>query len=256
VEIYPRVAGRLGNQVRLNMQFLHNGISEEPFALRRIDIYRGFIRLGNIVGQIIFPEPTETGYPDPAIQDPHDPGSFEAIFEAPSDLVPCDVYFDVWNFIPENPGATADLDDENLWVAQTGRFWLFDDVWIGDDELRSLSIGFEPLDKQLCRGEIRTLEVAIHPLPKYSYDFNALAPIIPQLSPTITIETVNGELLSGLVNAPCKIGIRQGHHRNSPFVIQCQLDTRLLLRGTYRYVVQVQIEDKTIISDKFSFTLQ
>jgi hypothetical protein len=233
------------------MRTLRNGEPQSPFALRRIDIYRGSIRPANLIGNIPFVDPTDVTYPSPAIE--VSPGYFEVPFDAPHDLVPDDIYFDVWNFIGNDPG-TADINDESLWTSQSGMFWLYDDTWIIDDELITKRLGFEPLDKKLRRGEIRTIEVAIHPLPKYDYDFNKITPIIPQLRPTMSIRTSYNELIIG--DVPCDIGVRQGSHRNSPFVIQCQIDTRTLVRGTYNYTIQVNIGDSATISPKFYFTVQ
>lgn len=250
MNIYPRVSGRVGEIVALNMNFYHNRVLSSPFAIRRIDIFRASLKPEDLVAQVVFPSPVETAYPAPGIE--INPGMFEVNFAVPETFVPNDAYFDVWYFIGEDPG-TAGFDNENLWNFQTGQFWLFDDVWVSDDELLSKRLGFEPLDKKFKRGEIRNLEIGIHPLPKYDYDFNKIAPIIPQLSPSITVWTIHDELL--LSDVPCKIGVRQGHHRNSPFVIQCLLDTRTLIRGTYRYVVKVNIGRDVIISDKFHFVV-
>jgi hypothetical protein len=238
------------------MTMLHNGIPQNPFAVRRVDIYRGSIRPGNLVSSVPFVNPDDPSYPFPAITDTGDTGFFQLLFDAPEDLNANDIYFDVWRIIGTDPGTGADLDDENNWISQTGMFWLFDDVWLTDDGLLTKRLGFEPLDKKLRRGEIRTIELAIHPLPHYAYDFNLLAPIIPQLNPTITVWTSHDELISGLVDAPCSIGIRQGHNRNSPYVVQCTLDTRTLVRGAYRYSVKVNIGGEVLISPKFGLTVQ
>lgn len=252
---YPRIAGRAGRTVRLNMCFLHNGVKEDPFAIRQIDIYKGFIRPGQLVGQILIPPPDDPLYPFPLINDTG-AGQYEALFAIPEDFAVDDVYLDVWNFLPEDPG-TAGVDEEGLWLSQKGQFWVLDDVWIVDDELQTKRLGFEPLDKKLRRGEIRTIEVGLHPLPKYDFDYNKFAPAIAQLKPTITVTTTQKELIAGLVDAPCNIGVRQGSHKNSPFVVQCLIDTRLLLRGTYRYRIKIPLSDNSIVvSEEFSFTVQ
>jgi len=248
---YPRIAGRLGQVVNLNMNFYHNGKLTSPFAIRKIDIFRDSLRPGNLVASIPFVDPTDPTYPFPAVE--VGPVEFQVFFDAPSNFVPCDIYFDVWSFVGSDPGS-AGFDDESLWIAQSGMFWLYDDVWIADDELQTKRLGFEPLDKKLKRGEIRTIEVAIHPLPLYDYDFNKLAPVIPQLEPTIDIRTAKDELV--VQDALCTIGTRQGHHRNSPFVIKCPIDTRAFLRGMYRYNLKVNISGQTIVSPSFSFTVQ
>jgi len=237
------------------MSFVHNGLKEDPYAVRRIDVYRGFVRPGQLVSQIIVPPPSDPLYPFPLIHDTG-AGQFEALFAIPDDFAVDDVYVDVWSFLPEDIG-TGDPDDESLWLSQQGQFWVLDDSWIVDDLLHTKRLGFEPLDKKLRRGEIRTIEVALHPLPKHDFDYNKFAPSIAQLNPTITVSTTHKELIAGLVDAPCNIGIRQGSHLNSPFVVQCLIDTRLLLRGTYRYRIKVPLSDgSVVISEEFSFTVQ
>lgn len=253
MNVYPRIAGRVGHIVKLNMRFLRNGRPTDPFAIRRIDIYRGSIRLGNLVSQILFPHPSDPTYPSPATPVTGTVGEFEVPFVASANLVPNDIYYDVWHFSGVDPGATV---DDSLWVTQRGQFWLFDDIWVTDEELRTKRVGFEPLDKKLRRGEIRSVEVALHPLPKHGYHFNELVPLLPTLSPTITVWTANNELIAGMVDAPCRLGVRQGHHLGSPFVIQCPVDTRTMLRGTYKYIIKITVGDQTIISDKFFFTVQ
>lgn len=250
-QIYPRVAGRIGNFVNLNMNTLRNGQPETPYALRRIDIYRGSPRPGQLVSTVVFPDPDSTTYPDPASETSI--GRFSVPFLVPEDFIPCEVYFDVWHFLGRDP-ETAGIDDESLWISQSGMFWVFDDTWIGDEDLQTKRLGFEPLDKRLRRGEIRTIEVAMHPLPMYEYDFNKFAPMVPQFNPTMTLWTARDELL--VQDAQCKIGVRQGANRNSPFVVQCTVDTQTLVRGMYKYVIKINIDDDVIISPKFNFMVQ
>lgn len=233
------------------MTMLRNGIPTSPYAIREITIYRGSVRPGNVVAVIPFVDPGDASYPFPATE--ISPGEFVVPFEVPHNFIPCDAYYDVWSVLGSDP-STDGIDDPTLWISQTGSFWVHDDTWISDDELRTLRLGFDPLDKKLRRGEQRTIEVAIHPLPLYDYEYNVLAPIIPQLNPTISIETVNCELI--VSDAPCKIGLRQGKNRNAPYVVQCFIDTRTLLRGSYAYTIKVNIEDRIIISPKFYFTVQ
>jgi len=249
--IYPRIAGRIGSLTNLNMSILRNGKPESPYALRRIDIFRGSARPGQKVSSIIFPDPEGTAYPSPATE--ISAGIFSVQFLVPDTFVPCEVYIDVWHFSGQDP-ITGDPEDESLWISQSGMFWIFDDTWIADDDLQTKRIGFEPLDKKLRRGEIRTIEVAIHPLPMYDYDFNKFAPMISQFQPKMTLWTARDELLAK--SAVCKIGVRQGHNRNSPFVVQCVLDTRTLVRGTYKYVIEINVDNNVIISPKFNFTVQ
>lgn len=251
VQEYPRVAGRIGNIVNLNMRFLRNGILQNPFALRQIDIYRSAPTAANIVSTIVFPDPSDSLYPTPATNS--DSGVFNVPFLVPDNFVTNDIYFDVWRFLGPDNGST-DLNDESHWISQSGIFWVFDDVWLTDDELRSKRLGFEPLDKKFRRGEIRKLEVAIHPLPLYDYGYNQLAPTIAQLSPTISIYTAYDELL--VSDAPCQIGVRQGAHRNSPFVVQSLIDTKTLVIGLYKYKIKVNLGQDIIISPIFNFIVQ
>jgi hypothetical protein len=235
------------------MNMLRNAVPQSPFAIRRVDIYRSSPRPGNLVAEVLFPSNTDPSYPSPAVE--NGPGDFTVAFSIPEDFVTNDVYFDVWHFVGSDPG-TVGIDDESRWISQMGMFWVFEDIWLTDDELRTKRLGFEPLDRKFRRGEIRNLEVAIHPLPKYDYDYNQITPIIPQLAPTISIYTPKPDCELIIQDAPCKVGIRQGHHRNSPFVIQCLLDTRSLIRGTYQYAVKVNVGPEIIISPRFNFTVQ
>lgn len=251
--IDSRIAGRLGRPLNLDVSFLHNGILADPFAIRRIDIYRGSTRPENLVTQIPFSDPDDTNYPFPAIK--MDVGEFSLKYEVPDDLVPNDVYFDVWHFIPEDIGLT-DLDDESYWVTKNGRFYLFDDVWLADSDLQTIKFAFEPLDRVLTRGEIRPIELAIHPLPLYDHNWNLIIPLIPHLNPTITVHTTKGELIEGLSDVSCKLGVRQNANRNSPFVVQCLIDTRTLLRGTYSYFIKMNIRNRVITSNEFYFMVR
>jgi hypothetical protein len=258
VTAYNRINARVGSVVNLNMTTLRNGKPQTPYAIREINIYRGSIRPGNIVATIPFPDPDTTNYPFPASE--MATGEFIVPFLVPDNFVTCDIYFDVWSFIGTDPGAIGTdpgcipANDTNLWVSQPGMFWVFDDIWISNDQLKTLRLGFDPLDKQLRGGELRTIEVAVYPLPLHDYDYNVLAPIIPQLSPTITIHSSYDELI--IFDAPCRMGIRQGANLNAPYVIQCFIDTRTLVRGMYKYTVKVNIDDKVMISPRFNFTIQ
>lgn len=245
---YPRVAGRLGNNITLNMAFYHNGTLQSPYAITQIEIFDGQIGPQYKVDTILFPDPSVTGYPLSAVETA--PGLFEIQYSVPTTFIPAQAYYDVWYYLPNPTTSTA---DPTLWSRHSGQFWVYDDAWITDSGVTTKRLGFEPLDKKFKRGEITNLEIAVHPLPLYDYEFNKIAPILPQLTPTISVWTVQDELI--VSNAPCKMGIRQGRSRNSPFVIQCALDTRTLLVGTYRYIVTVNIDGSIISSDKLFFSI-
>ena len=84
--------------------------------------------------------------------------------------------------------------------------------------------------------------------------FRSVNPMIPFLKPTITIDTMNCELI--VDDAACRIGIRQGSYRSNPYVIQYDLDTSKFLKGTYRYQLKLTLPNGTTrVSRKFIFTV-
>lgn len=255
--LYPRMSAVTGQSVGLNTVFSRNGVPQDPFAIRRIDIYRQAVNDDNLVAQILFPTPDATGYPAPAIVDPLKPGAFTVEFAVPEDF-DAGVYFDVWRFVGSTPASLTDFDynDENLWISQCNKFWVFEDGWYLDDGLLTARFGFEPLDKRFRKGEIRNLEVGIMPLPLYDWDRGRFSAMIPQICPFITIETEEGEILQGLEKAPCKIGLRQGTYRTNPYVVQCPLDTNAFLKGQYRYRIILELPNgESRISEPFRFQI-
>lgn len=244
---YNRISGRVNNIVKLDVTFYHNGEAADPYAIRQIDIYKGSVRDENLEASIIIPLPSDPTYPYPVIQeldagstgDPL-PGQYYLPLDIPSDW-DTDVYFDVWRFIGESPGGTIDVDDEDesAWIQQCNRFWVYPDNWFVDDELVTIRLGFEALDKHFMKPEARNLEVGIIPLPLYDFDYNRVVPLIPQIQPFIHIETENGEVL--VENDPAKIGLKQGSYRTVPYVVQYEVDTAQFLIGTYKYRVTLML---------------
>lgn len=253
--VYPRISGKTGQLVGLNVTFRRNGVAADPYALRRIDIYHQSVSDDNLVAQILFGLPGSTGYPAPATSDAV--GSYVVEYLVP-DTFEEGVYFDVWKFIGSEPDelSSFDFDDENLWISQCNKFWVSKDCWYLDDGLLTPRIGFEPLDKRFRKGETRNLEVGLMPLPLYDWDRSRFSSMIPQICPFITIETEEGEILAGLEKAPCKIGIRQGTYRTNPYVVQCPLDTSAFLKGQYRYRIILELPNgETRISEPFRFKI-
>ncbi|MEM3000623.1 MAG: hypothetical protein QXU32_00645 [Nitrososphaerales archaeon] len=258
----PRISARTGGTVALEVTFYRNGVPTDPYAIRRIDIYEGSEKPENLVAQVPIPYPGSTDYPYPLVRtldssgDPL-PGVFTLLFDIPPDFNAPSAYVDVWRFIGSDPGVTGsdtDLDNEAFWLSQCNRFWVFKDSFYVDDGLIVPRIGFEALDKVFRKPEIRTLEVGLIPLPLYDYDYNRIAPIIPQLKAAITIETENNEIL--IDKAPCKIGIRQGSYRTNPFTVQYKLDTSNFLVGTYVYRIVLQLPNgETRVSESMRFTI-
>lgn len=277
----PRISARRGQVVDLNVDFLNNGVLADPFAIRRIEIYKTQVVPHNLVTTVVLTDPTDLLYPSPACREMviSQPGAccteptadttpligkYHLPFAIPPDFEVPDVYFDVWYYFATNPcgqlgteTTACDIDDivyDSMLLKCCHRFWVYPDEWFCDDQLQTIRFGFEPLDQGFHAPENRPLEIGLMPLPLYDYNFNLVNPIIPFLRPTITIETQNCELL--IENAPCRIGIRQGSYRSNPWVIQYDLDTTKFLKGTYRYYVKLLLPNgSTRVSRKFIITI-
>lgn len=253
--LFPRISARTGQLVDLNVTISRSGVPTTPFALRRIDIYYQAVSDDNLVAQILFSEPDQTGYPSPATIT--NPGEFSVEFLVPTSFEE-GIYFDVWRFIGDEPEDLSDFDfdNEDNWISQCNKFWVFPDKWFLDDGLITPRFGFEPLDNRFTKGAVANLEVALMPLPLYDYDRVRMGPLIPQICPFITIETEEGEVLQGLEKQPCKIGLRQGSYRTNPYVIQCALDTTAFLKGTYTYKIILELPNGEVrVSEPFRFKI-
>jgi hypothetical protein len=255
--LFPRISARTGQPVGLNVTFSRNGVPSDPFALRRVDIYQHSVKEDNLVAQIMFGTPDLTGYPSPAIPDPTRPGTFTTVFDIP-DTFKEGIHFDVWRFIGSTPDMLTgyDFDDENLWLSQCNKFWVFQDGWYLDDGLVTPRFAFEPLDKRFRKGEVRNLEVSLMPLPLYDWDQTRIGPMIPQICPFIEVSTEEGEILEGLEKFPCRMGLRQGTYRTNPYVVQCPLETIGFLKGSYRYRIILELPNgETRISEPLRFEI-
>lgn len=272
---YPRISARRGNDVDLNVTFYRGGVATDPYAIIGVDIYRTQVLDQNLVASFAFPRPCEAGYPAPAtkvtadipagdcgtepqIGAPQD-GQYTLLWSIPSDLVVPDVYLDVWSFIPTNPcdmaefAAQCDTDNcypdltdaalEDLVLTICNRFWVYPDDWGANDGLETIQLGFEPLTQKFRQPESRPLEVGITPLPMYDYNFNLVAPVIPFIQGTITIKTLNNEIL--VDEGTMEMGLRQGAYRTNPFVLRYSIDTMCFLIGTYKYRVTATLPDGT-----------
>ncbi len=247
----PRVSGRTGSVVRLDVSFFQGGVLADPFAIRRIDIYRGSTSPENLVATIPVPDPASTDYPYPIVRS--GAGEYYVDFEIPDDFVP-DGYFDVWSFIPEEPDTAFDVDDEEFWMSKCNRFWVYENSWYVDDGLETLRFDFDPLDIRFRQPEKRILEVGLMPLPLYDYNYNLIVPQIPNMQATISIQTMNCELI--IDAAAMTIGLRQGTYRSNPFVFKYLLDTSTFLIGTYKYRITVTLANgETRVSRDFNFEI-
>jgi hypothetical protein len=268
---YPRISGRLGNTLDLNVTFYRNGVPADPFAIRRVKIYRSAVQPENLVAEFVIPSPLNPDYPSP-IQRELDtsnvprPGVYHLYWDVPSDLIVPDIYFDVWEYLPDDPGVLPGvtetggtigditggptLDDESLWMACCNQFWLYADGVNCDDGLEDCRFGFEAIDEKFFSPEIRTLQVGIMPLPLYDYNYNKCAPMIPMLRGRISIFTDNCETL--VDNVPMTMGIRSGTYRSNPFVLKYRVDTSQFLKGSYKYQVTLELPNgETRVSPKF-----
>lgn len=274
----PRISARRGQVVDLNVDFLKNGVLADPFAVRKIEIYKTQVLPHNLVATVSVLDPSDALYPAPLCldyvateagacgTDPVDSetaiaGKYHLPYLVPVDSPVPDIYFDVWYYFATNPveDGTAPTEDElddhdALLLRCCHRFWVYPEDWFCNDKLQSIRFGFEPLDVKFNSPEVRPLEVGLTPLPLYDYNFNLVNPIIPYLRPTITIETKHHELLVN--KAVCRIGIRQGSYRSNPWVIQYDLDTADFLRGTYYYSITLTLPDGTTrVSPKYIITI-
>ena len=199
-------------------------------------------------------------------------GQYILPFFVPSTFRAPQAYVDVWRFVdscdgsgcgtdpgtePVSPPDPCDRFSPTIpanWQSVSNKFFVFPDGVFADDGLVVPRLGFEALDKIFKKPEVRTLEVGMMPLPLYDFDFNRIAPLIPRLRATITIETDANEIL--IKDAPCRIGIRQGTYRANPFVIQYTLDTNNFLVGTYQYRMTVFLPNgETRVTDPFRLSI-
>lgn len=267
---YDRISARKGQNVVLNASFYRGGIPTDPYAIYRVEIFRGSVSAQNIVDAVDIASVDSTSYPSPLERwagdvglssCPDSPncsshltqtsttGRFKLIWQVPSDAVVPDVYFDVWYYYASDPDTSG-----TTLLEQCNRFWVYPDNWYVDGGLQTIRLGFEPIDIKFRKPERRPIEVGLMPLPLYDYDYNLVAPILPYISPTITIWTAAGEEI--VSNATCTMKLRQGSYRSNPYVISYMLDTCTYFKGTYKYRVKASLPDgSTRVSGDFFFTV-
>lgn len=264
----PRVSGRLGNQLDLNVTFYRNGVPTDPFAIRKVAIYKSAVQPENLIAEFPVLSPLDIDYPLPlskpldSLNNP-EPGKYNLIWDVPSSGIPVpDIFFDVWSFIAVDPGLSTDssdnidesiLDNEDLWNTCCNEFWLLSDGFYCDSGLTNIRLGFEALDIKFMQPEIRTIEVGIMPLPLYDFDYNKVAPLLPHLQATFTLQTNHCETI--IDKEPMRIGLRQGTYRSNPFTLQYTFDTNKVLRGSYQYQVVLTLPNGETRASPF-FTLQ
>lgn len=259
-----RISARRGQVVDLDVSFYRNGVLTDPYAIRKVEIYQTAVEASNLLATVLFLDPTDDLYPLSAVQTAT--GQYYLPFDVPTSFEVPNVFFDLWYYYADNPCDTdgtgtgtdfspasgCDLDDvalEGQLLKCCHRFWCYPDGWACADDLTTVNFGFEPLSVHFNQPEVRPLEVGLMPLPLYDYDYNLVAPIIPFLDATITVQTRNGELLADA--EAMTIGLRQGSYRSNPYVLRWNLDTSSFLIGTYRYRVTVRLPDGTSRASKW-----
>lgn len=278
--IYQRISARRGQIVDLNVDFLHAGVLTDPYAIRKVEIYKTQVAPHNLIATIpvidvddpLYPAPIDREYvesepgeccTEPTADTTPIAGKYHLYYSIPTDFPVPDVFYDVWYYFSSNPCGElgtvteCDIDDpiyDSHLIKCCHRFWVYPDEWACDDKLQTIRFGFEPLDQKFYQPEVRPMEIGLMPLPLYDYNYNLVTPMIPFLQPTITIETQFNELL--VDNAPCRIGVRQGAYRSNPWVIQYDMDTSMFLKGTYRYYITLKLPSGgTRVSRRFIFTV-
>lgn len=263
---YPRISARRGQVVDLNIDFYHAGVLTDPYAIRKVEIYKTQVLPHNLLTTISIAD-LNSNYPSPILREYEDaplgeccteptadlvaiPGKYHLPFAIPADFPVPDVYYDVWYYHATNPcgeygteeATGCDIDDTSysaLLLRCCKNFWVYPDEWACSNNLQTIRFGFEPLDQKFYQPEHRPLEIGLMPLPLYDYNYNLVTPMIPFLQPTISIETQYNELL--VDQDPCRIGLRQGSYRSNPWVIQYDIDTTKFLKGTYRYFINLKL---------------
>lgn len=266
--IFPRVSGRLGNAIDLNITFYRNGVPTDPFAVRKVSIYRSAVQPENLIAEFPVVNPLDPLYPSPVArefdaQNVAKPGVFHLFWALPESGIPVpDIFFDVWSYLGTDPtlgtGSAGtdvtngvDVDDETQWQSCCEKFWLYSDGFFCDAGLENIRIGFEAMDEKFNQPEVRTIEVGMMPLPLYDFDYNKIAPILPFMQATFSLTTDNCELL--ILDEPMRIGLRQGTHRSDPFTLQYTFDTSLVLKGSYKYQVTLHLPNgETRVSPRFN----
>lgn len=268
-----RLSGAVCDSVALKTKFLNGGIPTDPAALCSVQIYKCSVTSENLVTEIVFPSPTTDDFDlsneyiyggairrcGDTADDPlcgtdavpqFTPGCFVLELELCPDLFTPGVYFDVWNFVGTvcDPCIGTDVTDvtdlcadESNIQSQCNKFFVNDRGWFITDCLKTIDLGFEPLDKRFQQPEKRFLEVGLTPLPLYDFNVDQMNAIIPALQGTITILTQYCEVL--VDSAPMEIGLRNGSYRSNPYVLKYLLDSSSFLKGTYQYRVDVQLPD-------------
>lgn len=285
----PRISARNGQLVDLNVDFYNNGKLDDPFWIKKVEIYKCNTSPHNLQSIITVIEPDNPYYPSPIcqekmatndgdcgtedIQEIYIPGKYHLPFLVPSDFKSPEVYIDVWYYYPKNPcdpdsfpadcPPVNDLTDEDitncditdpdlehLLKSCCHRFWVYPDSWFCSDGIQTVEFSYEPLSVRFNYPEKRNLEIGLIPLPIYNHNRKLVESLIPYIKPYITIGTQHCEYI--VSDVLVELGFRQGHNCQNPWMIKYLLDTNKFLKGSYWYQIKLELPDGTTrVSNKF-----
>lgn len=256
MEPFKRISARTGGVVALNMSFKNNGALMDPYAIIKVNIYKNKIAQANLVEMIEIVPPDSTDYPAPLERGLDDddnpiPGKYVLNYAIPSEFEQ-DVYFDEWVIVSEC-NSTDCLEDTDQCSTICGRFYVFTDCVVGDDELEKFKFGFESLNHHFSKPAVVPLEVGVMPLPLYDHKVGAIQ-AIASATAKIMIETDRQEVV--LEWTPIDIALRSGSYRSNPYVLRYTLATSEFLAGTYAYKVMLKLRNgDTYVSKRMYFTI-
>ena len=72
----PRISGRRGQLIDLNIDFIRNGVATDPYAIRYVEIYKTQVLPHNLIATIPVIDPCDPSYPTPLCREyaPSEPG--------------------------------------------------------------------------------------------------------------------------------------------------------------------------------------
>lgn len=285
----PRIGARNSRLVDLNVDFYNHGKLDDPFWIKKVEIYKCSVAPHNLQAVIVMPEPTDVNYPLPICQEKTTitysdcgTGDYEIVpvvgkyhlpFLVPHDYKSPEVYIDVWYYYPTNPcnidlypeqcppevGITeltgdgcdyTDPDLEHLLKTCCHRFWVYPDAWMCDDGLQTVEFTYEPKSVRFNYPEKRNLEVGLIPMPMYNYNRALVESLVPYINAFITIGTQHHEYI--VRDCKMELGFRQGQYSSNPWSLKYSIDTNKFLKGSYWYQVKLELPDgSSRVSNKF-----
>ena len=280
---FPRISARKGQVVDLCSTFYRGGVPTDPYAIRKVSIYRNAVLPHNLLETIHVVDPWDPLYPAPLTVATQTipagycgtgpetgaiiPGDYCLPYTVPCDAVAPDAYFDVWSYYPDNPCDVLDLTGEDGTAPPgcTDVGGVTESLDLDSPEYQCLLVCqcnrfWVYPDNWFASDGLQTVRFGFEPLdmkfrkpevrpleiglmPLPLYDYNFN--LVTPLIPFLTASiSVETQHRELLVNSePLSIGLRQGSYRTNPFVLKWNLDTSRFLIGTYRYRVTIYLPD-------------